>query len=54
MASTRFVWILPLLEVDPVRKDDVCVEVKVDGVVVIGLEDASTSLRIEVRLEDSY
>ena len=38
VANIRFVWILPPLEVDPVRKDGVGVEVKVkvDGVVVIG------------------
>ena len=38
--------ILPPLEVDPVRKDGVGVEVKVDGVVVIGLEKTGTSLRM--------
>ena len=56
MANILFVWILPPLEVDPVRNDGVGVEVKVDGVVVIGLEDTGTSLRIEVRVrqEDSY
>ena len=50
------VWILPPLEVDLVRKDGVCVEVKVDGVVDNGLEESCTSLRIEVRVrqEDSY
>ena len=46
VASIRFVWILPQLRVDPVRKDGVGVEVKVDGVVVIGLEKTGTSLRM--------
>ena len=52
VANILFVWILPPLEVDPVRKDGVGVEVKVkvDGVVVIGLEETGTSLRIEVRV----
>ena len=56
VANICFVWILPPLEVDPVRKDGVGVEVKIDGVVVIGLEETGTSLRIEVRVrqEDSY
>ena len=36
--SIRFVWILPPLEVDPVRKDGVGVEDKVDGVVVISFD----------------
>ena len=56
MASILFVWILPPLEVDSVRKDGVGVEVKVDGVVVIGLEETCTNLRSEVRVlrEDSY
>ena len=48
VANIHFVWILPPFEVDPVRKDGVGVEVKVDGVVVIGLEETGTSLRIEV------
>ena len=64
MANIRFIWILPPLEVDPVRKDGVGVEVEVDGVVVIGLEvqsrsrveETGTNLRSEVRVrrEDSY
>ena len=56
MASIRFVWILPPLEVDPCRKDGVGVKVKVDGGVVISLEETYTNLRDEVRvlLEDSY
>ena len=54
--SIRFVRILPLLEVDPVRKDGVGVEVKVDGVVVFSLEETGTNLRDEVRVlqDDSY
>ena len=42
------------LEVDPVWKDGV--KVKVDGVVVISLEETGTNLRDEVRdlREDSY
>ena len=43
MASIRFVWILPPLEVDPVRKDGVGVEDKVDVVVGIGLRGATDS-----------
>ena len=57
MASIRFVRILPTLEVDPVRKDGVGVEVKVDGVVAaISLEETCTNLCDEVRVfrEDSY
>ena len=52
MASIRFAWILPPLEVDPAWKVGVGVEVKVDGVVVlvIGLEETSTNLRSEVRV----
>ena len=43
----RFVSILPPLEVDPVWKDGIGVEVKVDGVVVI--TDSSVSTR-QVRI----
>ena len=52
----RFIWNLPPLEVDPVRKDGVGVEVRVDGVFVICLEETSTNLRSDVRVlrEDSY
>ena len=41
---------------DPVWKDGVGVEVKVDGVVVISLKEPCTNLRDEVRAlrEDSY
>ena len=48
--------ILPPLELDPVRKNGVGVEGKVDGVVVISLDEIGTNLRDEVRLlrEDSY
>ena len=45
MASIRFVWILPPLEVDPVRKDGVGVQVKVDGRVFVM---TCTNLRDEV------
>ena len=47
-----FVWILPPLEVDPVRKDGVGIKVKVDGVVavvVVAFDETSTNLRDEVR-----
>ena len=58
VASISFVWIISLHEVDPVRKDGVCVEVKVDGVVVISLDETGKNLRAdsEVRVlqEDSY
>ena len=56
MASILFVWILPLFEVDPVWKGGVGLEVKVDGVVIISLDETGTNLRSEVRLrlEDSY
>ena len=56
MASIHFVWILPPLEVDPVWKGGVGVVVKVDGVVIIGLDETGTNLRSEVRVrrEDSY
>ena len=62
VASIPFVWILPPLEVDPVQKDGVSVEGKVDVIVVIGLEvqtrveETCTNLRSEVRVrrEDSY
>ena len=56
----RFVWILPPLMVDPVRKDGIGVEVKIHGVVGISLEETCTKLRDEVRvlevrvLKDSY
>ena len=54
--SIRSVWILPPLEVDPIRKDGVGVEVKVDGVVVISFEEKGANLREQVRVhrEDSY
>ena len=56
VASIGFVWILPPLEVDPVWKNGVGVEVKVDGVVVISLEENGTNLRDEVCVlrDDSY
>ena len=57
VSSIRFIWILPLLaEVDPVRKDGVGIKVKVNGVVVISLEETSKNLCSEFRvlLEDSY
>ena len=56
MAIIRFVWILPPLEVDPVPNDGVGVEVKVYGVVIIGLEDTCMNLRDEIRVlrGDSY
>ena len=39
MPSICFVWILPLLQVDPVQKDGVSVEFKANGVVVISFEE---------------
>ena len=56
MANIRFVWILPPFEIKSVRKDGVGVKVKVDGDVVISLEETSTNLRNEVRVrrEDIY
>ena len=56
VASIRFVWILPPLEVDPLWKDGVGVEVRFDGVVVLGLEETVTNLRGEIRVprKDSY
>ena len=56
MASIRFVWIHPPLEIDPVRKDGVGVEVKVDILGGIRLEETGTNLRDKVRVlrEDSY
>ena len=38
VSSTRFLWILPPLEVDPVRKDGVGIKDKVDGVVVVSFD----------------
>ena len=35
VSSISFVWILPPLEVDPVRKNGVCIKDNVYGVVVI-------------------
>ena len=56
MQGIHFVWILPPLDVDPVWKDGVDAKVKVDGVVVISLEETCTNLGDEVRVlrEDSY
>ena len=45
MASIRFVWTLSPLEIDPVQKDGVDVEVKVDGVVVLSLDEIGANLR---------
>ena len=42
----RFVWIHSPLETDLVRKDGVCVEVKVDCVIIIGLNETGTNIRI--------
>ena len=47
VANIHFVWILPLLEVDPVRKDGVGVEVKVDGLVVNCLEETGKSRTVD-------
>ena len=47
--SISFVWIRALLEVDPVWKARVSVQVKVDDVVVISLEETCTNLCDEVR-----
>ena len=43
VAGIRLVWVLPPLEVDQVRQDGVGVEVKVDGVVVTGLDETESS-----------
>ena len=55
-SSIRIVWILPPLEVDPVRKDRVGIKDKVDGVVVFRFEVTGTILRDEVlvRRKDNY
>ena len=58
MSSINFVWILPPLEVDPVRKDGpgVGIKDKVDGAVAIRFEVTGTNLRDEVRVlrDDSF
>ena len=54
MQSIRFVWILPQIKVDPVRKDGVNVEVKVDGLVVVSLEEICTNLSDEVCAPREY
>ena len=48
-----FVWILPPLEVDQVRKDDFGVEVKVDVVVVISLYGTNPRDEVCVLRKDS-